>query len=216
MYRKPGLTCAAVVLAVGLLLPAAARAKAFQLHSNGPTAVAAFYSFSECLLSEVWFSVSEVRVREVPTHSELGVYLILFIFEYDTCTSEEDPVLISENYYFGPIPADAFSTQGNLRSASLQVTVDAYNGFAGELEPVTLDMTWTGEGKVIRRHSHGHQKYPGFQQIFHTYGTERSAIAAGSVLVKGRELLTDTRLQGAYLSVRKYGITTVVPSGPTD
>ena len=212
MFCRLRLTFTAAALAVSALVPTLASAEAFQYRSSGFGASAGFNSYSECLQSQVGLTVGEGRSSEKPGEKSFA-FLILFVFEYDTCTTEEDPVLISASFFHGEIPIDSFSTHGGLHAASLQVTVEAYNEFTGEFDLVTLDVSWTGEGERTHGHSHENQAYPGFRQISHMIGSYRNASVTASALVNGRELMIGPEFfQAGYLRIDKYGLTTVVPS----
>jgi hypothetical protein len=208
-------TCAVAALAMSAFLPSLASAEVYHYRSSGPGASAGFSDFtSGCIASSVGLSVSKGRYTEGEPEPSLGAYLNLFIVEYDLCTGEEYPVLISERFALVPIPVESFQTQGGvggLQSASLQVTVDTYNEFTGNVDPVTIDLTWTGMGPVTHGHHNENVSYPHIRQILNFLGTQRNATVSGSVIVDGRDLV-NARLGSGTLSFMKYAVLTVVRS----
>lgn len=217
LLRSLRSTCVVAALAMSAFLPSLANAEAHQYRASGPGASANFYdSTSGCITTSVGLSVAGGRFTEEGPGPSPAAYLGLFIVEYDLCTGEEGPVLISERSALVPIPVESFQAQGGvggLRSASLQVTVDAYNEFTGHVDPVTIDLTWTGVGPVTRGHHNENVSYPHIRQISTFLGTQRDATATGSVVVEGRDLVANARFMGGTLSFSKYGLITIVRSG---
>lgn len=209
-------TCAAAALAMSAFLPSLASAESYQYRSSGPSASAGFSDFtSGCIATALGLSVSKGRFTDGEPGPSSAAYLNLLILEYDLCTDEEGLVLISERFALVPIPEESFRTQGGvggLKSASLQVTVETYNEFTGNVDPVTLDLTWTGVGPVTHGHHNENLSYPSIRQILTFLGTERNATASGSILLDGRDLLANAGTGSGTLRFMKYGVLTVFRS----
>jgi hypothetical protein len=167
---------AALLLA---LVPAAAQAEQVAYHFRGNTATARFETTAGCISTS-----TEVFVYEFPLHEPPGPppqspgTLFVTIFRQDTCNGTLD-VLFGE----AAPPAEAFSVQGNLQSASLSTTLQVQDFSTGTLIPVSVDITWTGVGEVSRENRNENTSSPGLRAMRHSRGTSRDATAAGSVLL---------------------------------
>ena len=178
------LTLLAAVLAV-LVLPSTARA-ADVYHFRGKTAVAEFYSLDPtgCITTSVTVFATESRYQNPPGSPTSGAAAEVTSYQLNSCTWES---LVCGSASF-PLPAGAFDIAGNLASASLNATADVYDFCGDTTQPVTLAITWTGEGEVSRGNSRSSYHSPGVHVSYRSSGQNRDAGASGSLTFGGTPL----------------------------
>ncbi|HKH43820.1 MAG TPA: hypothetical protein VKM72_04065 [Thermoanaerobaculia bacterium] len=199
-------TCVFALLAAllaTLALPSAALAETS--HFRGKTAYGDFYSFDPtgCISTSVYIFATESRSQVSPGGGSAdGTAASISIYQYNDCTYEEVACL------YGSIsPSNSeFNIAGNLASATLNATFEAYNCLTGAAQPVSAAMTWTGEGDVSRGSYHNSYSFGGYRYSYRSSGQSRFATLSGSVTFGG----TTLNLENDYYS---YGALSVSSGG---
>jgi hypothetical protein len=178
------LTLLAAVLAV-LVLPSTALA-ADVYHFRGKTAAMEFYSLDPtgCITTSVTVFATESRYQNPPGSPTSGSVGDVSIYQWNSCTYED---LICATGTFA-LPDGAFNMAGNLASASLNATGEAYDYCSGTTRPITVAVTWTGDGEVIRGNSHSSYHYPGSHVSYRSSGQTSDATGGGSLTLGGAPL----------------------------
>lgn len=210
MFRNLRPTLVAAALTVGALIPAFAGAEIFRYRSSGDSATASFSTgdATGCVWTYVDVYVNENQVRVEAGPSEPATYVNLSLFGFDLCQG----TYIYDLYANAIVPDSAFRISGNLQSASLQTTVEAYNWMTGAVESMTLDLTWTGEGDVHRGHNNNHSSYPGVRYMSRSNGSYRVAVPSGSVTFQGTNLLAAAQYVYGSLNSSQSSYTTITRS----
>ena len=109
----------------------------------------------------------------------------------------------------------SFTLRQPLASASLSgsglpattCTFDAnFNTIGCSATTIDVSVTWTGQGAITRGRFNEHFKNGGFSEIDHFSGTNRHAVATGTV---GGLTLSASELQFADLATLKSGTVTI-------
>jgi hypothetical protein len=74
----------------------------------------------------------------------------------------------------------------------------SHDGCTGTDRPITLALTWTGEGDLAWGRSHSSNHSPGYHVTYRLRGQEREATAVGSLTLDGTPLSLGTGI--GYLS----------------
>jgi hypothetical protein len=190
-YRVPA-TCLVTILLAGVA-PAIATAGTTRTHykTKGLTAYVDSYTFSGSTTTSVSFSATEGLQKDPST-------LYLYVSQYDflansyTCYQSDPNVGLPLTS-----PQIQITRAGNtLVSASLNVAgavLQDCSGNPGNPATATADIsiTWTGYGPTStdRYNTRGDFPFPGGVTIFssHWAGTQRSANAAGTLVVNGTD-----------------------------
>jgi hypothetical protein len=103
-----------------------------------------------------------------------------------------------------PLASASLSGSGLLATTC---TFDAnFNTIGCSVTTTDVSVTWTGQGATTRGWFNEHFKSGGFREIDHFYGTNRHAVAAGTV---GGLTLSVSELQFADLGTLKSGTVTI-------
>jgi hypothetical protein len=184
----------AAVLAV-LVLPSTAFA-ADVYHFRGKTASMEFYSVDPtgCITTSVTVFGTESRYQNPPGGSTNYAVGDVSIYQFNSCTWED---LICASGSFA-LPNGAFDIAGNLASASLSATADAYDYCNDTYQPITVAVTWTGVGEIGRGNTRSTYHYPGYHASYRQNGQSRDATGSGSLTVGSTSLPLENGL--GYLS----------------
>jgi hypothetical protein len=174
-------------------------------HFRGKTANGDFYSFdpASCISTSVYTFATESRSQVSPGGGSTdGTSASISIYQYNDCTYEEVTCL------YGAISPSSseFNMAGNLASATLNATFEAYNCLTGATQPVSVAITWTGEGDVSRGNYHSSYSFGGYRSSYRSSGQFRYATLSGSVTFGG----TTLNLENDYYS---YGSLSVSSGG---
>jgi hypothetical protein len=196
-------TCVLTLIAAALaalVLPSTALAVE-NYHFRGKTAWGNSYSIDAtgCISTSVYFFATEDRFQDPPGPPADSAAASIGIFQWNECTYETLTCL----YASVALPNDAFSLANNLASATLNTTLQAYNCSTGDTQPVSVAITWTGEGDVFRGNSHSSYHYPGYRVSYRSNGQSRSATPSGSVTFGGTTLALENGF--GYLSIANSG-----------
>jgi hypothetical protein len=160
-------------LALGtLMFPSGVSAAAQTFHLTGYTAGVDFQTWDStgCVVTEGFVMSS----NPVGKSGSAQPYTFAIVDRYDVCTGE----LLSSEY--GQTASSNLKSASNLTSASLQATIPAVdqNGNTGTL---TVNLTWTGSGPVMKGVFTSHFSGGGFSETSHSSGQTRNATATGSI-----------------------------------
>ena len=189
----------AVILTLGLA--SAARAETRMLKYEGNVA----RMFSETLdpggCINTWIDVYlfEIDYRTIPAPPVPSHVLIFFMSREDLCQS------IPLNLVYGSVflSDDDYSFNG-MHGAHVGVSLQGSDFVTGATVPLTVDLTWEGQGGVDQARDRNRIISPDFKWIFHSRGLVRDAHATGSV-VMGTEVLTPSPAAEASLSSNRQG-----------
>jgi hypothetical protein len=188
MFCSLRLTCVVAGLAASALVPSSTSAVIDQYRAQGGIATSSFLDIDStgCIWTYADVSVTEGRIGNGPRQDPSSTWLVVFIYQSDVCLGH----YLSENelYAYTPIPADAFRLHGALQSASLQVTVDVENRWTATTQPVTIDLTWTGNGDILRGQSNSQSTFPGGRYLWRSNGSSRTATPSGSITLQSMTL----------------------------
>jgi len=180
-------TCALTLLAAALtmsVLPAAARAEVS--HFRGETAWLNTYSYdaTSCISSSMYVFATESRANGQPGPSTGGASASFSLYRYNECTGQ-DVTCASGTV---ALPNGAFDVSGNLASATLDTTLEIYDYCNNTTHPVTLDLTWTGDGQVFQGRVHQSFHYPDYRETYRSHGKSSYAAVSGSLTFDGTSL----------------------------
>jgi hypothetical protein len=166
----------AAVLA-SIVLPSSALAEAF--HFRGDTAYGNFYGYDPtgCIATNFYVFATESRSHSSGGAATSGAWANIGIYQYNECTYETLACL----YGSMPISSGDFSMAGNLSAATLNATFEALDCSSGEPQPVSVAITWTGVGDVVRGMSSSSYSLPGYHSSSHYSGQSRYAELSGSL-----------------------------------
>lgn len=174
---------------------------------SGYAAEAHFYDFSDCAESGVWLFVSEVKDQGPPGKGELSPWLYLSVWQENYCEGD-----YSSSYFDGPLDSAAFEMDKNLSVATLNTTVELYDWQTDTTEAVTVDLTWHGEGDLVKESVHWRYKVGDLIVRERMNGTNREASAFGTVMLESTNLISRPS-DYALLQQVKSGVVTVYKGG---
>jgi hypothetical protein len=171
---------ALLALITAALLPSVARAETTVSRFKGISAYASFTSIDPtgCIYSYTDVSVYENVSRTSGSSSEYSVAYAYF-FQYDYCQN----LYLNDFYGSANLAPNAFDTRGKLRSAHLVTTMDVYSYQTNSTFQVSIDLTWTGVGDIVRGNSHYRTSYPNYKIMSHQVGSSSAANVTGTVLL---------------------------------
>jgi hypothetical protein len=173
-----------IFLLVFALLPTSATAATEFYKSKGPFVLASFVATApdnSCISNAVGVSATENRIQEGAGKPEIVSEAQIHIWIYNGCTNE--PLInVLDSATLSP---EAFDTLGNLKSATLNTTVDVYDTVSETTLPVLINLTWTGTGPISKEGGKESGDYGKCKINFSWKGISRGAVATGSVTVMG-------------------------------
>ena len=181
-------TCVLTLLAAVLTtLALPSTALAVTSHFHGRTANGDFYSYdpASCISTSAYVFATESRSQvSGGAGSEGGASASISIYQYNECTYEDVTCLYGS---ISPTNSE-LNMAGNLASATLNATFEAFSCFTGATQPVSVAITWTGEGDVIRGMSHYSYNYSGYRYSYRSNGQSRYAPISGTMTFGGTTL----------------------------
>lgn len=201
-------TCALTLLA-GVLavpfLPSPAQAAEVSFF-RGKTAVVEFYSTDPtgCLVTSVTVYGSENRYFTPPAPLETQAVADVTIHLFNTCTGEQ----LACGAGSLEIPAGGFSVNPLLTTGRVNAAGDVHDSCTGTERPVTVALTWTGEGEIVFGRS-TYSSHSGGEHVWYRQtGRQRDATVTGGMTLDGTPLSLGTGL--GYLSLATNGTVTRV------
>ena len=196
------LTLLAAVLTV-LVLPSAAQAAEVSFF-RGKTAIVEFYSTDPtgCFVTSVTVFASEDRSFSPQALQEANASADFTIHLFNSCTGEQMACGVGSF----DLPDGALNVAGPLTSATLNAAGEVHDICTGADRPVTVALTWTGEGELASVRSHYSTHSPGQHAVYRQNGQQRDATAAGSMTLDGTPLSLGTGI--GYLSKTNNGTIT--------
>lgn len=196
------LTLLAAVLAV-LVLPSAAQAVEVSFF-RGKTAVVEFYSTDPtgCFVTSVTVFASENRYFNPPAPQEANASADFTIHLFNSCTGEQ--MACGAGSF--DLPDGAFNVTGPLTSATLNGAGEVHDICTGTDRPITVALTWTGEGELAWGRSHSSTHSPGHHVLYRQSGQQRDATVAGTMTLDGTPLSLGTGI--GYLTKTNNGTIT--------
>jgi hypothetical protein len=166
------------------LIVLAAPAEADSFRVKGKEANAFFFSTdpSECIFTEVFvFTGEDAEVSNdppgPPNSSSLSLASI-FLSQFDSCNGIQ---LVFADCLRDALPDSDFHIGKKLDLATLNTTLDCSDLLGGPSFDVSVALTWTAVGDLVRERNSVHLRTPGFIVNERFRGTFRSAEASGSV-----------------------------------
>jgi hypothetical protein len=142
---------------------------------RGASAFAVFSSTEGCVTTDVIISASKGKSGTAPAKPETLASAFLTIFRQNTCTFET-LLDISGDVQLGE---KAFTGSANL--ARLRATIDVYERVSNTFFDMVVEMNWSGSGPLTRNKGHFHDKSGACLVNSHFNGTQRPAVASGSI-----------------------------------
>jgi hypothetical protein len=165
-------------------VPTEALAAVDSFKFKGASAFAAFSTIDptdNCISTSTFVSATEGRVKEGGGKPQSVSQVFVSIFGFNNCTG----VAIRDVFDFETLPAEAFVVDKQLNSATLNTTVEACDFITGACFPVSINLTWTGTGEVVKEKSRFSVDVGKCKQRFDFKGSRRGAVATGSVTALG-------------------------------
>jgi hypothetical protein len=181
MRRFLPLFVLAMALSVLVAAPAASAAADTQQFSvKGPSALAQWHTFGECVetLVDVQAFDDTTRLGQGGPPQVLPRAFVV-IFQDDRCTGT--PLLSACNCNDFTVAEDAFQVVGKLDSATPNATVEVLDFISNTSFPLHISVNWTGIGATTREKIHSQTSSPGIRSIFRFDGMVRQATASGTV-----------------------------------
>ena len=202
-------TCALTLLAAGLavlVLPSTAQAAEISFF-RGKTATVEFYSTDPagCFVTSVTVFASENRHFSPPAPQETNAGADVTIHLFNSCTGEQ--MACGAGSF--ALPDGAFYFTGLLASATLNATGEIHDSCTGTDRPITVALTWTGEGEVVWGRSHSSTHSFGHHALYRQSGQHREATIDGSMTLEGTPLSLDNG--NGYLTKTNNGTITRFP-----
>jgi hypothetical protein len=129
----------------------------------------------------------------------------LLLFRFNTCTGE----LVLDVFASAPLSDEALQVQ-QLKSATLNTTVEACDFVSGSCFPVDIALTWTGTGDVRNEKNKSQSDTGSCKFRFTATGSFRYATASGSITALGINFIPVTvPSNSAQLSETTQGSATI-------
>ena len=167
-----------ILFLAGVSLIGAAQAGSPVYHFTGEYANALFsdYDGIGCVVNEVYIFAGE-NVSHTPPARRAGMSEALVqIAEYDLCAQE----LLSLKQGYTLLPDSAFQVANKIESATLAAMIEVLDEL-GEPSHVTINLTWTATGPIVRTKSSSYTHAPDCKINTHYNGTQRVASVSGSI-----------------------------------
>jgi hypothetical protein len=168
---------------------------------RGENVFAEFNSTAGCVLNIAKVFVGERVSKDEPGKLVETSIVSIFLTRYDTCSGEY--LFIGDGTT--TLSADAFSTQGNLQSATLNavvpVEIDCCGDLIGSVVPATISLTWTSTGSI----SKSEISYTSGCFSFTGTGESRPAVATGSITLLDNEFAPQPTSTVFFTSIKEKG-----------
>lgn len=192
------------LLGLALALPCrsdAAPGQTFHFQFKGLSADAFFDSFdgTGCVETSAEITPFNDRSKMGGSGPEVFSAVSVSLFQYDSCSQ----TALFSAFAFVNLPAGAFQIKQNLSSATLNTTIDVFDGISGTTFPVDISISWTGTGPITASHEHFIFRAPGFRQNFHLNGKSNPATASGSVTVGGTNFTPSPSTSAVLVDVKQ-------------
>jgi hypothetical protein len=150
-------------------------------HSRGQSAWAFFSTTdpSGCVVTNVFVFASEEGFRSPPEPGETSSWTEFAVSQFDVCTEPLTVLLDAEG--FAVLSDSAFQVSRNLDSVMLHTTGIAFDEVTRTRFEVSIDLTWTGTGRLTHRNSTTHFNNPDCHINAHYNNPYRDAQASGSI-----------------------------------
>jgi hypothetical protein len=199
-------------------MPGTAGAASTAVHVDGPGASAAwrFVSPDRCSVGDTFLNLATGAVPAGSGHSVPKTWIWIFESTADKCHSTLTQELATPDAGVA-LPAGAFQTDRALSSATLDAAVPVTDRLTGAAHTLTLHLSWTGRGDLIR--SNGGSRFHDAFCTFGSHGTEtdRNATVSGTVGERGSEYAGYSSGEASLSSVRggavEVGCDTSSPGG---
>src|ERR1051325_6786567 len=152
-----------------------AAANVVRIKGLGTTAY--FYSESPDGCIETGVSLFANQQAELGTGAPAVPMVYLDIDQYNACTDEAMIVALGQKQ----LSKDEFTVAGNLASATLNTTVNVYDGVSGTAFDVTIHLTWAPTSGIIRENSHYNYMFEDCHDSYTNVSTMRAAAATGTI-----------------------------------
>ena len=165
------------------LVPARASAAVNSFKFNGASAFANF-SLADpndpCISTNAGVLVTEGRIKEGGGKPQSVSEILVGISRLNNCTFE----FFLEASGIATLPPEAFVVH-QLDSATLNTTVEVCDSISGNCFPVSISLSWTGTGSVIKDKSKSSTNFGKCKIQSSFNGTFRDAVATGSITGQG-------------------------------
>jgi len=176
MKRIDKLFVATTLVLLSLAVPAVAgAASVFRLDQQIATGIFSSTDPSGCILSQVSVVASRAVMQFPPSSGEASTNGFISISQSDLCSGT--PLFVAEGLAL--IPDQDFQISPTLDSATLNTTINVFDG-ASSFD-VTVNLTWTGTGALARRNFHSHGSLPACKTNLHSNDLFRPAQVSGDV-----------------------------------
>ena len=159
-----------------------------RVQTKGTSARAGFSTTDPtgCVQTSVFVAGAEGSVKAEPgAPTPTGAAAFLDLEQFDFCTGTG--LVVFGDFTEGV----SFEANSTLTRARLQGTLHGRDDITGEAVDVTVDLTWTGTGKLIRQSSRERFQLPGILVFQSSRHVLREATASGAVSVGGVNFTPD-------------------------
>ncbi len=170
------------MLCLALTVPARAGRKEvvrYSFKDQNQTAYAEVYGFDECISSYMEVHAVDGRVKTEGRPTMISI-ISGYVSQENHCEGAS-----LYGFFFTELDDDAFQTQNQLRSATLNTTVQACGNADEDDEeecfPVEIQLTWKGRGDTLRRKGREQSKSPDYRSMYRFDGQTRYATLSGTI-----------------------------------
>jgi hypothetical protein len=208
MMKKRGMGLIVIMLvATALISPSPAQAGE-NFVGHGSAVGAFFFSTNANIVTEVRVGAGESYQHTPPEFKATQLEIFVSLYQYDrticpTGTECPAPILLANGLIVlrtaspGLLGNDAFEVGGNLESAALHTTMQAWEQVRQSYIDVDIALDWWAIGERTRNDAKSISKYlPGCLFGFDETITTREARAAGSVVALGTNFTPEPSVEG--------------------
>jgi hypothetical protein len=206
--KKRGTGLMIMMLVATALIPSSPALAGENFVGHGSAAGAFFSSTDEKIVTEVRVGAGESYQHTPPEFKAAQLELAVSLYQYDrticpTGTECPAPILLANGLLLlrapspGVLANDAFEVGGNLESATVLTTVQAWEQVRQSYIDVDIALDWWSIGDRTRNDAKSISRYlPGCLFGFDETITSREARAAGSVIALGANFTPQPSVEG--------------------
>jgi len=170
-----------VTAAISLPATVFAAADVNTFNSKGASAFFSITDSSECISTSVYVTASDTAgllSGSPPAPGEAGSTMTAWIYQNDACYGTTLLDVFASNV---PLAREDFEVTGNLTSANLNTSVNAYDWVSGTYIDFILNLIWTRTGPLEGANTGFVFRYPRCHMISRYRGSGGAAAASGTV-----------------------------------
>lgn len=200
---------AVIILTLALLVPqnavlaggGAGGGGTYQIRERGVSVV--FVKLDGCIQTVLQVFAAEQAFKSPSTPRDAGSFAFVSILQFDNCTGE----FLMDAFGSNSISASELQISKKLDLATLNTTVTVVDQLTNTAFDVYVDVTWTGDGPLLKDMVRQHSNDPGCMINYHTKGTFRPADVSASVSDGTTDFAAGAEAGGEIFSVKVGSVT---------